>query len=77
MSLKKKIYVSFSQNEAFHLRESSKSAFSIERHCNVGPKMRKNDVFGVRYLENDNGDPSFLFQFLIEGVKMYNIRKYE
>ena len=38
-----------------------KSAFSIERHYNVGSKMTKIDVFEVRYLENDNGDPPPLF----------------
>ena len=31
----------------------------------------------VIYLENDNGDPPFLLHFLIEGVKIYNVGKYE
>ena len=42
-----------------------------------GRKWCKIDVFEVRYLENDNGDPTFLLHFLIEDVKIYNIEKYE
>ena len=60
--------------------KSPKRPFSIERHYNVGSKMYKIDVFAVRYLENDNGDPLFLLHFLIvliDGVKIYNVGKYE
>ena len=40
--------------------------------------LRGPAVFEVRYLENDNGDPPFfLLHFLTEGVKIYNIGKYE
>ena len=35
----------------------------------------KIDVFEVRYLGNDNGDPPFLLHFLMEGVKIYDIEK--
>ena len=39
--------------------------------------MVQNWRFEVRYLENDNGDPSCLLHFLTEGIKIYNIGKYE
>ena len=43
-----------------------------------GWKLYKIDVFEVRYLENDNGDPRpLLLHFLIGGVKINNIGKYE
>ena len=42
-----------------------------------GRKWCKIHIFKVRYLENDNGDPPFSLHFLIEGVKIYNIGKYE
>ena len=48
-----------------NLREASKSAFFIGRPS-VGSKMMKNDVFEVRYLENENGDRSSLLHFVID-----------
>ena len=70
-----KIVTRFFQNKGFYARgKSQKSAFSIERHYNVGSKI---DVFEVIYLENDNGDTPFLLHFLIEGIKINNIGKYE
>ena len=69
----------FLQDKDFYARgKSQKSAFSIERHYKMGFKLYKIGVFEVRYLENDNGDPSpLLLHFLIEGVKINNIGKYE
>ena len=69
----------FLQNKDFYARgKSQKSAFSIERHIRWGWKLYKIDVFEVRYLENDYGDPRpLLLYFLIEGVKINNIGKYE
>ena len=46
------------------MQEGSKiSAFSIEHHYNVGSTMMQIDVFEVRYLDNDNGDPLFYYIF--------------
>ena len=56
-----------------------KVRFPLNAIITSGQKWCKIDVFEVRYLENDNGAPHplFLLHFLIEGVKIYNIGKYE
>ena len=68
VSFRKKIVTRFFQNKGFYARgKSQESAFSIERNYNVGSKMIKIDVFEVRYLKNDNGDPPFFITFSDRG----------
>ena len=54
-----------------------KVRFPLNAIITSGRKQCKIDVFEVRYLGNDNGDPPFLLHFPIEGIKIYNIGKYE
>ena len=77
----KKIETRFFRIKFFMQAGSPKKVrFPLNAIITWGQKLCKIDVFEVRYLENDNGGPPpppFLLHFLIEGVKIYNIEKYE